>query len=445
MSGNGIRERLRKTVERTRRRAAKMAAEVALVALFLLAFLLLLRFLFPEGTGLRGFIRGGESSGPVEMESRFRTRDGGKVLPATVPIAGYIAETRNDVQNRKASSIAWGRAEKGTQLYSRDAVQTARRLERLDLGRGERDHPPGREVAHGHPAEVEREVESGAKRSILLMVDGEIRGRIEGTKQQPVTVGLESMGGVGRIVSRGGKGGAADFRVTVNPDKTTTYSVFEGSALVQGSGRSVVVGANQYTIVSAFAPPTDPAALPAAPEIAGPGDGAEYLFRSLPPRVRFSWTAAEDAEAFRVVLARDPEFRNPVVDEWVGGAGSADNNSFVHGNLPEGSYYWRVTSKRRGVESGYPKARTVRLVKKTSPPGLRTEAVPDPARGDWCMVRGTTDPGVSLRVAGKEVPQDGKGAFESIVPLERGINMIVVEASDAAGNTAYRSLRVTGR
>ncbi|MBP2676208.1 MAG: hypothetical protein H6Q84_3048, partial [Deltaproteobacteria bacterium] len=320
MSGNGIRERLRKTVERTRRRAAKMAAEATLVALFLLAFLLLLRFLFPEGTGLRGFIRGGGSSGPVEMEGRFRTRDGGKVLPATVPVAGYIAETRNDVQNRKASSIAWGRAEKGTQLYSRDAVQTARDSSASIWVGGKGTIHLG-EKSLMVIRQMEREVESGAKRSILLMVDGEIRGRIEGTRQQPVTVGLESMGGVGRIVSRGGKGGAADFRVTVNPDKTTTYSVFEGSALVQGSGRSVVVGANQYTIVSAFAPPTDPAALPAAPEIAGPGDGAEYLFRSLPPRVRFSWTAAEDAEAFRVVLARDPEFRNTVVDEWMGGNG----------------------------------------------------------------------------------------------------------------------------
>ena len=38
-----------------------------------------------------------------------------------------------------------------------------------------------------------------------------------------------------------------------------------------------------------------------------------------------------------------------------------------------------------------------------------------------------------------------KGDFECFVPLERGINRIVVEASDAAGNTAYKSLRVIGK
>jgi len=60
-------------------------------------------------------------------------------------------------------------------------------------------------------------------------------------------------------------------------------------------------------------------------------------------------------------------------------------------------------------------------------------------------VKGTTEPGASLLVAGKTVETDGKGRFESIVPLKRGINMVVVESSDAAGNTAYRSLRVDGK
>lgn len=444
MSGSGVRERVRGAWERVRERAAKTAAEGLLVALFLLVFLLVLRSIFPGGTGLRGVIRDGGPDGPERAEVRLWTRDAGKVLPGAVPIAGYLAGTRNDVRSRRADSIAWGRAEKGTRLYPRDAVQTARDSSAtIWVG--------GRGTVHlGEKSllvvrRMEREVESAAKRSILLMVDGEIRGRIEGTRREPVSVDLESMGGVGRIVSRGGKGGATDFRVTVNPDKTTTYSVFEGSARVRGFGRSVTVGANQYTIVSPAAPPTDPAALPEAPEISGPGDGEEYLFRSLPPRVRFTWEGARGAEAFRVVLATDPGFRDTVVDEWVEGGGSAGSGSFVHGNLPGGLYHWRVSARRGGVESGYPKARALRIVKKATPPALRAEALPDPSRGDFCLVRGTTEPGVSLRVAGKALLQDGTGAFESVVPLERGINMIVVEASDAAGNTAYRSLRVTGR
>ncbi|MBE0607344.1 MAG: hypothetical protein IH610_13790, partial [Deltaproteobacteria bacterium] len=243
---------------------------------------------------------------------------------------------------------------------------------------------------------------------------------------------------VGRIVSRGGKGGAADFRVSVNPDRTTTYSVFEGTAEVEGMGRTVRVGSNQYTIIGPSAPPTSPAALPAAPAPVGPSDGAEYVFRSLPPLVRFSWADGEPAEAYRISLARDPGFRDRLVDEWVA------QPSFTHGNLAEGAYYWRVSAKRGGIESGYPKTRTVRLVRGTALPVLRVEALPVP-EGERALIRGMTAPGASLLVAGKAVVPGGKGEFDCFVPLERGINMIVVESSDTAGNTAYRSLRVVGK
>jgi len=48
-------------------------------------------------------------------------------------------------------------------------------------------------------------------------------------------------------------------------------------------------------------------------------------------------------------------------------------------------------------------------------------------------------------VAGKAVVPRETGEFDCVVPLERGINRIVVESSDTAGNTAYRSLRVVGK
>jgi len=440
MNGSGIRERVRAIWKESRGRRTKPAAEAALVALFFLAFLLLLKLFFPAGTGLRSLIRGGDTAYPgaegTEGESGPQAR--WDSAPATVPIVGYVAMTQNDVQSRRAASIAWERAATGMPLHSRDAVQTARNSS-ASIRVGGRGTIDLGEKSLVIIQRMEKDVVLREKRSFLLMVDGELRGRIEGTKQEPVAVDVASAGGVGRVVSRGGEDGAADFRVTVNPDRTTNYSVFEGTAEVEGMGRTVRVGANQYTTVSPSAPPTPPEALPAAPEIAGPDDGAEYLYRSLPPRVRFSWAAGGPAEAFRFVLARDPGFRNPVVDEWVG------EPSFTHGNLPEGTYHWRVTAKRGGVESGYPKARAVRLVKRVDPPALRAEAGPDPERGDRCVVRGVAAPGASLLVAGVPVVPGEKGDFECSVPLGRGINRIVVEASDAAGNTAYRSLQVTGK
>jgi hypothetical protein len=439
MSGNGIGGRIRAMWENARGRWGKTAAEVALVALFFLAFLALLNFLFPSGTGLRSLIRGGDTEDPgaERTERKYEPLLQGDSAPGTVPIAGYVSMTKNDVQSRRADAVAWMPAKTGMPLHTRDAVQTAPNSSAslrvggtgtIDMG----------EKSLVILQRMEKDLARREKRSFLLMVDGEMRGRIEGTKEDPVAVNVASAGGVGRIVSRGGNEGATDFRVSVNPDRTTTYSVFEGTAEVEGMGRTVAVGSNQYTIVGLSAPPTAPAALPAAPAPVGPADGAEYVFRSLPPQLLFSWADGEPAEAYRITLALDPGFRNRLVDEWVA------RPAFSHGNLPAGTYYWRVSAKRGGIESGYPKSRTVRLVQSVVPPVLRAEAFPVP-NGDGAMVRGMTAPGASLLVAGKAVVPGEKGEFDCIVPLERGINRIVVESSDTAGNTAYRSLRVVGK
>ena len=439
MSGSGIRGRIREIWENRRGRGAKTVAEVALVALFFLAFLFLLDFLFPAGTGLRTLIRGGET---VDLGAEDAGRETGPrgrrdSPPPSAPVAGYVAMTQNSVQSRQADSVAWEHAAKGMVLHPRDAVQTARNSS-ASIRVGEKGTIDLGENSLVVLQRVEKDAALREQRSFLLIVDGELRGRIEGTRQHPAALDVASAGGVGRIVSRGGDEGAADLRVSVNPDRETTYSVFEGIAEVEGSGRTVRIGPNEYTVVAPSAPPTSPAALPAAPVLLGPADGAEYRFRSLPPRVRFSWEAGEPAEAYRIVLARDAGFRDRLVDEWVA------DPSFTHGNLGAGAYFWRASAKRGGVESGYPKARTVVLVQTGAPPPLQAEVGPVPG-GDRALVRGRTAPGASLLVAGKAVVPGERGEFDCFVPLERGINMIVVESSDAAGNTAYRSLRAHGK
>ena len=437
MKGSGIREKVRAMWAGFRERKGKTVAELALVALFFLFFLALLTVFFPAGTGLRNLIRSGDMANRESdgTDPASGPRNLGISAPAAFPIAGFVTMTQNSVQSRRADSVAWERAAEGMPLHSRDAVQTGRDS-RASIRIGGKGGLDLGEKSLVVIQRMEKDPVLREKRSFLLMVDGELRGRVEGTKQEPVSVDVASAGGVGRIASRGGEGGAADFRVTVNPDRTTTYAVFEGVADVEGMGRTVRVGANQYTVVGPSSPPTPPAVLPAAPDLAGPADGEEYLFRSLPPRVRFSWAAGEPADAFRVVLARDPGFRDRLVDEWVA------EPSFVHGNLPAGTHYWRVSAKRGGVESGYPKARTVRLVRSAVPPALQAEATESGGKG---LVRGMTAPGASPLVAGKPVALGGKGEFESLVPVERGINVIVVESSDAAGNTSYRSLRLNGK
>ncbi|MBE0606323.1 MAG: hypothetical protein IH610_08570, partial [Deltaproteobacteria bacterium] len=199
MSGNGIRARIRAMWENTRGRWGKTAGELAVVALFFLVFLAVLNVLFPSGTGLRSLIRGGDTEYPG---TEWAERESGPLLegdsaPATVPIAGFISMTRNDVQSRRADAVAWIPAATGMPLHTRDAVQTAANSSAsiqvggkgtIDLG----------EKSLVILQRIEKDVARREKRSFLLMVDGEIRGRIEGTREDPVAVNVASAGGVGR-------------------------------------------------------------------------------------------------------------------------------------------------------------------------------------------------------------------------------------------------------
>jgi hypothetical protein len=46
---------------------------------------------------------------------------------------------------------------------------------------------------------------------------------------------------------------------------------------------------------------------------------------------------------------------------------------------------------------------------------------------------------------GKPVATDRSGRFSRRIALRHGINIVVVEAVDAAGNTTYRSQLVNGK
>jgi len=58
-------------------------------------------------------------------------------------------------------------------------------------------------------------------------------------------------------------------------------------------------------------------------------------------------------------------------------------------------------------------------------------------------VAGTTEPGATVRANGVEAAVDGGGAFEALVPLQAGANLVTITASDARGNRATAWVNVT--
>ncbi len=58
-------------------------------------------------------------------------------------------------------------------------------------------------------------------------------------------------------------------------------------------------------------------------------------------------------------------------------------------------------------------------------------------------IKGTTDPGSTLRVNGQPIVIDLQGQFQSVFRLKEGENNLIFTAQDAAGNIEEREIKVT--
>ncbi|MFN0151654.1 MAG: hypothetical protein ACKVU1_13200 [bacterium] len=77
------------------------------------------------------------------------------------------------------------------------------------------------------------------------------------------------------------------------------------------------------------------------------------------------------------------------------------------------------------------------------PPALAVVFPPPRTFDAECTVEGRAAAGSRVRVASVPAATDAAGRFHASVALQPGPNLVIVEAADAAGNTAYRSLVVT--
>jgi hypothetical protein len=85
-----------------------------------------------------------------------------------------------------------------------------------------------------------------------------------------------------------------------------------------------------------------------------------------------------------------------------------------------------------------------RLVQDLDPPTLAVE-LPEATTSERLVIRGSAEPGSELFIENERVPLAATGEFEYALQLNPGLNMIVIEAVDTAGNSTYRSQYVTAR
>lgn len=407
---------------------------VAVALLFFLIFICILNLIFPVSTG------GGMSAAEFrKLIARDRTGEVAASPASGAQPAAALTVIHREVKTRRAADIAWSAALAGARLGDGDAVQTNREgSAQIDFGESQRF-----QLGQSSLLVVRQRAESPSgseDQPSLIVMAGELFGTVTadagaGGGAKPVSV--VASGSTARFVSGPGKE-AARFRVVVGPDRSSTLAVFAGAAEVSAGNRTVRVQANQAVTLDSTRGISAPEVLLTSPLLRDPADGAVYTYRELPPRIRLAWSGPPVA-AYRVLVGRDRNFARVVLDQRV------ESTTLLCGSLSEGAYFWTVTVASDAAASGAAATRRFTLVRDQEPPALEVTFPSAALAVGTCTITGVTEPGTRVFVAGHRVQVDAGGRFQHELRLDRGANVILVEAIDPAGNPSYRSQVVEAR
>jgi hypothetical protein len=230
-----------------------------------------------------------------------------------------------------------------------------------------------------------------------------------------------------------------EFLVTVNDDQSTTVNLHGGFAEITGrDGKRVKIIENQSVTIDSSGTQITVSNLPAAPRSRGPANRETVTYRNVPETIEFNWDAVANADRYHIVIARDADLSDRVVDDDVIGT------SFRHGALGSGDYYWHVRSRVGWSQSRMSTVRRLRVIQDTAPPILELESPPALVTAGQWRLQGKIESGAHLFVDDLPVPHDN-GRIDHPIELIPGANIIVVKAMDEVGNLSYASIAVNAK
>lgn len=412
-------------------------ATIAMVLAFFIFLIWGATYILPEGTGLISLDEENKEAENIGGDAQSSQQGNVLNLGSSGSVAAILSETHRTVKHKAAESISWLSALQGMELFDQDAVKTASashaviefdESNRLKLG-------PDSLVIVKH---LEEDSRLRKRRSALVMIEGELRGSvIASSAKQATNVEVIIPGGIARINAAKGSKEKIDYEIKINPDESTSVLVIRGNAEVEAQNKKVELGANQITYVVKGGAPSKPMVLPDNVKITKPANNALAYYRDFPQEIRFDWEATKE-QRYRLVIARDISFKDVVFDEIV------TEDEFIHGDLHQGFYSWRVASVTAdGNEGEFSKFHRLEVVQDIEPPYLTVNFHTDSIVGGRISLNGHVEPGATLIVDGEQVSPDGSGRFKAEVRLKIGMNVVVAQAVDAAGNSTFVSKRVS--
>ena len=382
-----------------------------------------------------------EAPAPVELPAPVLT---GEPEAPSAP-AGAVAtlvEMERTVKAKRASDLSWEDAKRQMPLYENDSVRTFEKsAATISFGPDDLLDVDQNALVIIKP----RLKDAGGPEISLALLSSDFLDSLASKPAPERDKAIQAASAARQVTIRSMPGGArpgVKTRIAVRtlPDRSTSVAVLTGSAkIVNPRGGEVVLKEKMVTRVTETGL-LAPRLLPGNPEPIFPDDGATYGFARRAPRVELKWRPAERARSYRVVVSADRSFRSIFADERV------DGTAFPVRVQQPGTYYWRVRAQDAdGFAGPYSAVRSVKAVYDDTPPALAILSPPEmfvsPSPG--VELKGRTERDARVRVNGQKAAVGPDGSFSFPLTLKEGVNLVTVEAIDAAGNSEYGKRLIT--
>jgi len=171
----------------------ELVGVVVLVLLFFSVFISTLNVMFPTGASLSDMMDKGGVVAPIQPGGKENEGVSAEEQPVV------LSRLENMVKNKRSDDIEWTAAQLGLNLHNRDAIQTFKAASaQLTIDKGENYLEIG-ENSLVIISRNEKDTETNEKRSLLVILDGELKGKIAQTSQERLSVEVSTPNAMVRI------------------------------------------------------------------------------------------------------------------------------------------------------------------------------------------------------------------------------------------------------
>jgi hypothetical protein len=231
----------------------------------------------------------------------------------------------------------------------------------------------------------------------------------------------------------------------VNPEGNEEVRVNAGAVqMTNRSGERTVVKAGEYVDVNTAGTLSTPQRLLDVPNPTEPRDLEKVMASANgAATIALRWQRPQSGTAayYRVEVATSPFF---VPEGRVIERDQLVATEFNASDLRSGVYFWRVRAKAQsGQTSDWSEPRKFIVAPRgVGSPVSVSNLVSEYVGGQIYLIRGSSQPGTTIRVAGRETIATGDGSFQLQITAGPGIRNVTVEAQDPQGNSSQYRVQI---